>query len=184
MIVRTFNPIERGPAIWLDEPLREAVQVARLLRRLGEYPDGADPVDIVIMGKGGNSGVGLEMYTALREHPRRKRVTILEAASMHALIAMAGDVVRIVEGGTIFLHDVGYATDYLLNEVPAHHTAAGLKALARRCEATDALHRRIFARRTGLDPERIATLRATDTTLDAPRAVAMGFADEVVAWPS
>jgi len=100
---------------------------------------------------------------------------------MAGVIAMAGDEIRIVEGGTIFLHHTGYATDFLLNKAPgAHMPAAALRALARSCDATDALHVQIFARRTGLPPETIAELRAADTTLDAARAVALGFADAVI----
>ena len=55
-----------------------------------------------------------------------------------------------------------------------------LRSLAKRCDATDALHISIFARRTGLPPERIAELRAADTTLDAEAAVRLGFADSIV----
>ena len=184
MMIRSYNPIERGPAIWLDQLIdHSGAQCSRLLRQLREYPDGNDPIDIVIAGGGGNCRTGLELYTALREWPRRVRVTVFDAPSMSGLIAMAGDVVRIVETGTIFLHPVGYSSDYLLNGPPRHMPAAALKALAKQCEATDALHIQIFARRTGLDPARIYDLRAAETTLDAQRAVELGFADEIVQWP-
>ena len=186
MIVRSYNPIEHGRrAIWLDQPVRDDLQVAVLLRQLREFdedqPDG--PVDIVIAGGGGKCDVGLALYTALREHPRPKRVTIYDAPSISGLIAMAGDHVRIVEGGRIFLHGAGFSTDYLVNDVPRHMPAAALRALARHCDATDALHCRIFARRTGLDPARIQALRAAETAIGAAEAVRLRFADEIIAPP-
>ena len=185
MIVRTYNPIEKGqPAIWLDEPIdHSGKQCARLLRQLREFPATEGPLDVVIAGGGGSCTAGLQIYTALREWPRKVRVTVFDAPSISGLIAMAGDVVRIVDAGTIFLHPSGYSSDYLLNGPPRHMPAAALKALAKQCEATDALHVQIFARRTGLDPSRIYDLRAADTTLDARRAVELGFADEIVTLP-
>lgn len=181
MIVRSYNPIERGqPAIWLDEPVRSGAQVSRLMRQLREYPDGDGPVDVVIAGGGGNCGIGLQMYTLLREHPRPKRVTVFDAPSISGVIAMAGDHIRIVERGRIFLHDVGYAPSALANSGPQHLTGLTLRALARTCIADDALHCAIFARRTGRSPESIAALRAAETTLDAHRAVELGFADSII----
>lgn len=181
MILKSYNPIERGqPAIWLDQPIQSRTQVSMLMRQLREYSESADPVGIVIAG-GGNCVIGLELYTVLREHPRRKRVTIYSAPSMSGVIAMAGDEIRIAEGGTIFLHHAGYSTDYLLNEAPGRHMpATALKSLARDCETTDALHVQIFARRTGLAPSAIAELRDAETTLNAHEAVRLGFADRII----
>ena len=182
MIIRSYNPIERGhPAIWLENPIRNSTNLALLLRQLRAYPAADGPVDIVIAGGGGSCAIGLEMYVALKEHPRPKRVTILDAPSMSGIIAMSGDHIRIVEGGSIFLHGAGYARDYLLNEVAVTHMpATALRALAQNSEATDALHAAIFARRTGLSIETIMAMRAEETTLNAEQAVRMGFADEVV----
>lgn len=180
MIVRSFNPIEGGPAIWLDQPIQADAQVARLLRQLREYPDAAS-VDVVIDCPGGNCAAGLGLYSALRDDPRRKRVTIYQAASMAGVVAMAGDEIRIVERGTVFLHGAGYTAENVLNELPGRHMAAtALRHLAKRCDALDVLHVSIFARRTGLAPERVAELRATDTTLDAEAAVRLGFADSII----
>lgn len=180
-LIRSYNPVESGPAIWLDEPIQSPAQVFRLRRQLREYPESDAPLDIIIDSQGGECGLGLEMLTLLRGQPRRKRVTILHAGSMAAVVAMAGDEIRIVERGTLYLHGVGYARDHLLNAGPGLHlTAQSLRSLAYKAEAADALHVEIFARRTGLPPATITALREGETTLDAHRAVALGFADAVI----
>ncbi len=182
MIINSYNPIERGlPAIWLEEPIASPFQVTRLVRHLRDYPKADGPIDIVIAGGGGNCSLGLEMYTALRECRRQKRVTIFSAPSMSGVIAMAGDHIRIVEAGSIFLHHSGYAAEYLSNCGPARHIpAAAMRGLARGCDATDAVHVGIFARRTGLAPDVISSMRAAETTLDASEALRLGFVDEVI----
>jgi ATP-dependent Clp protease protease subunit len=181
-LTRSYNPIERGqPAIWLDDPIIGPQQVSRLMRSLREYPLGEGPVDIVVDGNGGRCSYGLEMYTLLREHPRRKRVTIVRAASMSALIAMAGDEIRIIERGTMMIHDAGIGVDQLLTmEAVQRVPAAALRNLAKACDASDLVHRQIYARRTGLPAARIADLSAAETWFDAERAVELGFADEIV----
>lgn len=182
MIVRSFNPVERGrAAIWLDEPIREPRQVLRLARQLRDFPEPDGPVDIVIAGGGGNCAIGLELYGLVREHPRRTRVTIFDAPSMSGVIAMAADERRIVERGTIFLHAAGYAAGEVLNMEPVRHLPApALRALARNCEAADAAHEAIFARATGLDAAEVRRLREAETTLDAAEALRLGFVHEVV----
>ena len=180
-LVRSFNPVELGPAIWLDKPIREPRQVLRLARQLREHPDDAGVVDIVFAGGGGSCALGLEMYTTIRECGRPTRATIYDAPSMSGVIAMACDRRRIVEGGTIFLHGSGYAAGYLANERPtAHVHAAGLRALARGCDATDAVHAAIIARATGLDPAAVHRLRDAETTLDAAEALQLGFVHSIV----
>ncbi len=180
-LVRSFNPIEGGPAIWLDEPIHDPRQVLRLMRDLRDFPAGAGPIDIVIDGGGGNCALGLEMFTAIRECGRQTRATIYDAPSMSGVIAMAADRRRIVEGGSIFLHGAGYAAGYLANEAPGRHMpAAALRSLARTCDATDALHAAIFARATGLDPAEVQRLRDAETTLDAADALRLGFVHEVL----
>lgn len=181
--MRSYNPVERGrPAIWIDQPIQSTWQAMFLSRQLREYPDDAGAVDLVIAGGGGKIGVAWEMYTLLREDPRRIRVTIFDAPSASSLVAMAGDHIRIVEGGTIFLHGAGLSEGAILaNDVARHYPAVALRLLARECAASDALMNDIIARRRGIPRDAIAKLRAAETTLDAAQAVANGFADEIVA---
>lgn len=178
-IARSYNPIEGGPAIWLDRPISSFREPAELARRLREYPAGDGPIDIVIDGEGGSCARGLEMYTLLREHPRRKRVTILSAPSMSGVIAMAGDTIRIVRSGWIFLHHARCRQEIVADPINGYLPAAMLERVARDIRQTDALHVAIFARRTGLLEETIRDLREREATLDAYEAVRLGFADEV-----
>ncbi len=180
-LVRSFNPVEGGPAVWLGEPIREARQVLRFARELRDYPDGDGPVDIVVDGCGGRTDFGADIYSIIRECPRRTRMTILDAPSMAGVIAMAGDERRIVRGGTIFLHGAGYAASQVLNGAPGGHMpAATLRALARNCDATDAAHEAIFARATGLDFAEVRRMRADETTIGADEAVFLGFVHFIV----
>lgn len=181
MLTRSYNPVEGGPAIWIDAPIAPGAQVPRLLRQLREWPADREMVDVVLDTAGGDCATGLALYCALRDDPRRKRVTIYRALSMGAVIAMAGDEIRIAGSGIVGLHGAGLPTERLLNEMPGRHmTAPALRALARGCEATDALHIAIFSRRTGLPLDRVAELRAAETILNAEAAVRLGFADSII----
>ncbi len=180
-VIRSFNPIEGGPAIWLEEPIREARQVLRFARQLRDYPEAGGPVDIVVDGCGGRTDFGADIYSLIRECSRRTRVTILDAPSMAGVVAMAGTERRIVRGGTIFLHGAGYAVSSILNEAPARHMPAlALRALARNCDATDAAHEAIFARATGLDPLDVRRLREAETTIGTDEALFLGFVHSIV----
>lgn len=183
MIVRAYNPVEGGPAIWIEH-LIDDVSCARFLRQLREHPEGDGPIELVMAGGGGDCGRGLEMYTALRELPRPKRVTVYSAPSMSGVIAMAGDHIRIVEGGTFMLHHAGFNGERLLNGGLSrfHNPASALRRLARSCDVTDALHCQIFARRTGQPASVIADIRERETTIAADEAVRLGLADEVIPW--
>lgn len=180
MIIRTYNPIERGqPAIWLLGSIERGA-CARTMRQVREYPAGG-PLDIVVDSSGGSCGEGLRLYTALREIPRQKRVTILRAASMAAIVAMVGDVIRIATHGSIFLHPPGWRREALVEAVASLHlTSDDLRSAAGRLDDTDELHLDIVERRTGLTRTTLRALSAADTTLDAAEAVQLGFADEVV----
>ena len=153
-VVRSFNPVEGGPAVWVDGPIDDSGLVLRFARQLDDFPAGDGPVEIVVASGGGEVDLGLKLHALIQAHPRRTRVTILRAGSMAAVVAMAGAERRIAKGGTLFLHGTGFSGSQVLQafDVAGHHTAPTLRTMARRCEAADAVTVAIFAARTGPRP--------------------------------
>lgn len=184
-IRRTYNPVEPGaPAIWLLGVIGDNVRVPPLLRDLREYPDGDGPIDIFVESGGGRHDVGMDVYSLLRDLRRPKRMTIIAARSMAATVAMAGDVIRIIEGGCIFLHRPHVSIDAAVAmAAEVELNAVALRDLASRCDDVEHVQGEIIARRTGQPRSFIAAMCAIETTLDAVTAVKLGFADEIVSLP-
>lgn len=176
---RRYSLVRNDGAIWITGRIDAGETSAMSLRRSFREIDPAGPIRVAIDTPGGDCAEGLAMYVALRECGRPVEVTVRHAASMGALIAMAGSSIRIVEGGSFFLHPPGHAPENL-PIIPAHMTAAAYRAVAQRLDRIDALHLDIFERRTRLPRSEIFGLCAANTTLDAGRAVALGFADAVI----
>lgn len=176
---RRYSLVRNDGAIWITGQIDAGETSAMSLRRSFREIDPDGPVRVAIETPGGECTEGLAMYVALRECGRPVEVTVHHAASMGALIAMAGSRISIVEGGSFFLHPPGYGLQNL-PIIPAHMTAAAYRAVAQRLDRIDALHLDIFERRTRLSRPEIAALCAADTTLDAHQAVALGFADAVI----
>ncbi|MCJ2125110.1 Clp protease ClpP [Methylobacterium sp. J-077] len=175
---RRFSLERNDGRIWIAGPINpDGVSVAALRRSFAEIdPDG--PVRVMLATPGGSYVEGLAMYLALRECGRPVEITVRRAASVGSLVAMAGTRIEIEPTGCFFLHGAGYVRDALSGLVP-HMTAETFRHAARSLDRADAVVLDVLTRRTGLPRHELAALHASDTTLNAERAVALGFADSI-----
>jgi ATP-dependent protease ClpP protease subunit len=130
------------------------------------------PIHLVISSPGGSVVAGLEALAALRDH--KPGVTTEArglAASMASVLLMAGKVRRVAEDALVMVHEVWTTTT---GPADAHiRGAKELEALTRQLGG-------IYASRCNKPLDEILALMAAETWMDAPRAVAMGFADEII----
>lgn len=141
--------------------------LSQVANELSAAPDAA--VEVHINSAGGSVHEGLAIYNALK--PRKPIVFIQGlAASIASLIAMAGDRIIAAENALIMLHDpwiggvAGNALDLRKQaDTLDKHRNAMLGAYAR----------------SGLSRDRIQSMLAAETWLEAAEAKALGFVDEI-----
>lgn len=147
-----------------------AKRVAGALRQIGERD-----VVVNVNSPGGDFFEGIAIYNLLREHPARVTVNVMGlAASAAAVLAMAGDTVRIPEAGFLMVHnawvvamgdrhDLREAADFLL---PFDEAMVG-----------------VFAARSGATRAKAAEWLDRETWFGGAAAVDAGLADEIMAPP-
>lgn len=141
--------------------------VAAILRRA----NGA-AVTVNVNSPGGDFFEGVAVYNLLREHPGHVTVNVLGlAASAAAVIAMAGDEVRIARAGFLMIHNTW---------VVAAGDRVGLRAVADWLEPFDAAEADLFATRTGLPRDEVAAMLDRETWIGGSEAVEKGFADALL----
>ncbi|SFL42381.1 ATP-dependent Clp protease proteolytic subunit [Methylobacterium pseudosasicola] len=199
--MRRYSLDRNDGRIWIDGHIAEGHVSAAAVRRSLLEVDQVGPVRVVIDTPGGSCAEGLAIYTAFRECGRPIEVTIRNAYSMGAVIAMAGERISIETKGIIGLHSSRVTREAAGAEVADRHlTAEALRRFARAlwsdeatkgaaarvldlahgAENADATHLDILARRTGLARHDLTALRAAETELAAERAVTLGFADRII----
>lgn len=142
-----------------------AKQFAEDLRALGAV----DTIDVRINSYGGDVFDGLAIYRQLVEH----KATVVShvdgvAASIASVIAMAGSEIRIAEAGFVMIHNAwGVAIG----------NAEEMRKMAGVLEQTSGSIRDVYAARTSLGDDELATMMANETWLGAAEAIAKGFAD-------
>lgn len=134
--------------------------------------DNAAEINIHINSPGGIVSEGRAIYNRLRAHAGRKIVHVdSEASSIAALIAMAGDEVRMMEGSVMLVHRAwGVAIG----------NANQLRDRIRDLETIDQAQIETYQRRTKMKPEAILNLMDEDRYMSAAEAVKLGFADVAV----
>lgn len=139
--------------------------------------DGAKQINLYINSPGGDVFEGLSIYNQLAASKAEKHVYVDgEAASIASVIAMAGDRVLMYPESQIMIHEA--------RVLATGGTAGDLRKLADEIEASTSSIRDVYARRTGLPAERLSELMAAETTMRAPQAVELKFADAVVDLPA
>ncbi len=129
----------------------------------------AKTLNIRINSPGGSVHQGRAIFNRLRQHNARKIVHVDgEASSIAALIAMAGDEVRMGEGTFMLVHRAWTITVGNAND---------LRDTIKTLEIVDAAQVETFAKRTGMKPDAVQKLMDEDRYMDAREAVARGFAD-------
>lgn len=135
------------------------------LKNLG----GVSSINIHINSPGGIVREGRAIYNRLRDHPAKKVVTVDgEASSAAALIAMAGDEIRMAEGSLMLVHRA---------KAPVFANADELASVMRDLETIDAAQVDTYCRRTKMKPDAMMALMREDRYMSASEAVRLGFAD-------
>lgn len=149
-----------------------AMSLCQHLLRL-EREDPAAPITLYVSSPGGQVGAGLSIYDTLRaiSCPVKTVCTDL-AASMGAIIFMAGDEREMLPHATLMIHDP-------LIPQGAGGSALALQETSRRLMGRRRTLNGILAERSGLSLKRVQALTAKDTYLEAERALELGFATAI-----
>lgn len=154
-----------GASLW--EEGVTAKQFRTDLKALGEVKT----LNVRINSPGGSIAEGMAIYAALKESKAKKVMHVDGvAASMASVIAMAGDEIRIAEGGFVMIHD-----PYGM----AEGTADELRKYAEVMDKYKSQMVAIYASRTGLSEDEVSSLMASETWMNSTEAVAKGFANKV-----
>lgn len=136
--------------------------------------DSTTPITLYINSPGGEVQSGLALYDVMQAVSCPIRTVCLGmAASMGALLFIAGDEREILPHSRIMIHD------------PLIGAGAGGSALSVKARADDLMRIRditagVIARHSGMSIERVFELTASDTYFEAEEAVEAGLADRVI----
>ena len=136
--------------------------------------DADAPVTLYISSPGGEVQSGLALYDVMQAVSCPVRTVCLGmAASMAALLFIAGDERQMLPHSRVMIHD------------PLIGGGVGGSALSVKARADDLMRIRditagVIARHTGMPLERVFELTASDTYFEAEEAVEAGLADRIV----
>lgn len=136
--------------------------------------DPTAPITLYINSPGGEVQSGLALYDVMQAVSCPIRTVCLGmAASMAALLFIAGDDREILPHSRVMIHD------------PLISTGAGGNALSVKARADDLMRIRditagVIARHSGMSIDRVFELTATDTYFEAEEAVEAGLADRII----
>lgn len=136
--------------------------------------DSTTPITLYINSPGGEVQSGLALYDVMQAVSCPIRTVCLGmAASMGALLFIAGDEREILPHSRIMIHD------------PLIGAGAGGSALSVKARTDDLMRIRditagVIARHSGMSIERVFELTASDTYFEAEEAVEAGLADRVI----
>ena len=136
--------------------------------------DSTTPITLYINSPGGEVQSGLALYDVMQAVSCPIRTVCLGmAASMGALLFIAGDEREILPHSRVMIHD------------PLIGAGAGGSALSVKARADDLMRIRditagVIARHSGMSVERVFELTASDTYFEAEEAVDAGLADRVI----
>ena len=136
--------------------------------------DSTTPITLYINSPGGEVQSGLALYDVMQAVSCPIRTVCLGmAASMGALLFIAGDEREILPHSRIMIHD------------PLIGAGAGGSALSVKARADDLMRIRditagVIARHSGMSIEHVFELTASDTYFEAEEAVEAGLADRVI----
>lgn len=138
-------------------------KIAGILRNIN------GPVTVNINSPGGNFWEALAIYNTFRDYPHKVSVNIVGmAASAAAIIAVAGDEIRIAQSAFLMIHNTQLA---VAGDRHEHRDAADIM------ENFDEALVGIFAAHTGMREKKIAEMLDNETWISGKDAVSMKFAD-------
>ena len=132
------------------------------------------PIRMFINSPGGEVQSGLALYDVMQAVACTIRTVCLGmAASMGALLFIAGDEREVLPHSRVMIHD------------PLISGGAGGSALSVKARADDLMRIRditagVIARHSGMSLERVFELTASDTYFEAKEAVEAGLADRII----
>lgn len=136
--------------------------------------DAKAPITLYVNSPGGEVQSGLALYDTMRAVSCPVHTVCLGmAASMGALIFIAGDERQILPHGRVMIHD------------PLIGGGIGGSALSVKARADDLMRIRditaeVISRHSGMPLERVFKLTASDTYFEAQAAVDAGLADRII----
>ena len=163
----------RQPELMTSVNAESCASVIRGLLYL-QRQDPEAPITLFINSPGGEVQSGLALYDVMQAVSCPIRTVCLGmAASMGALLFIAGDNRDILPHSRVMIHD------------PLIGTGAGGSALSVKARADDLMRIRditagVIARHSGMPIERVFELTASDTYFEAKEAVEAGLADRIV----
>lgn len=175
--IRLDDELFNSRTVFLTEPV-DVQTSAELIKQLMhlEHEDNESEITLYINSPGGEviSGLAVYDYISTMKAPVRT-VCIGTAASMGAILFLAGDQRQMLPHTRLMIHDPSYG----------HHDIGGRKSheiqheLDKLNEARESLAR-IIANKTGKSIRTIYKLTANDTYYSAEEAVAFGLATEIL----
>jgi ATP-dependent Clp protease, protease subunit len=131
----------------------------------------ASTIHLHVNSPGGDVFDGIAMYNALLRHPARI-VTHVDglAASAASVVALAGDEIRIAQGGFVMIHN---AWGGVIGN------AGEMRKTADVLDQIDGSLASLYAGRMAIDKDEAKALMDAETWFSAEDAVAKGFADVV-----
>jgi len=145
-----------------------ARKLSAILRSIGKKKD----VVVSINSPGGDVFEGVTIYNILAEHEGNVTIKIPGlAASAAAVIAMAGDTIKIAESGFIMIHN---AWGCLCGNRHDMREAADI------FEKFDSAIAGVFVARTGKELKEVNKLLDAETWMSGAEALDLGFADEIL----
>ena len=154
----------------------DAESAAILIRSLLylQRADAVAPIKMFINSPGGEVQSGLALYDVMQAVTCTIRTVCLGmAASMGALLFIAGDEREVLPHSRVMIHD------------PLISGGTGGSALSVKARADDLMRIRditadVIARHSGMSLERVFELTASDTYFEAKEAVEAGLADRII----
>lgn len=145
-----------------------AKRMSAALRSIGDEND----VVVNINSPGGDVFEAATIYNLLAQHKGNVTVNILGlAASAAAVIAMAGDHIKIAQNAFLMIHNAWSCVCGNKND---------LRKAADTLEQFDKSILATYAARTGFEDKKITKMMDSDTWIGASDAVEFGFADEII----
>lgn len=175
--IRLDDELFNSRTVFLTEPV-DVQTSAELIKQLMhlEHEDNESEITLYINSPGGEviSGLAVYDYISAMKAPVRT-VCIGTAASMGAILFLAGDKRQMLPHTRLMIHDPSYGH----NDIGGRKTHEIQHELDKLNEARESLAR-IIANKTGKGIRTIYKLTANDTYYSAEEAVAFGLATEIL----
>ena len=149
---------------WYDDDITPEEFRAELMQSSGD-------ITVLINSPGGDCVAASRIYAMLRDYPGKVTVKIDGlAASAASVVAMAGDPVQMAPTALMMIHD------------PITGLWGNRKDFERAIAMLDEVKESIlnaYVIKTGIERKKLAAMMAAETSMNAKKAVELGFADEV-----